>query len=263
MAVYALLLLVFLAIADWGFHHTSGDSTQDAQLVYCLAPGHLAGLVSAAEALDLAGQGSAPSGVIVGGRTLSLAHWRAADAPEFQRSCAAYATANMPSPSAPGTSDSSLQTVADVLLPVIAGALLTMAADDFKQAADRRWAQADELRADWRAFQAAASAFAALCAQPTPAGKPATDDLDEKRRKLLQTVRKIRGQHRRDARIGGLQPPLEDGPLGPTLRGGWDADHPARQARERHLLDSLVTYGAALDDVANSLERRVWLRSKR
>jgi hypothetical protein len=263
MAVYVLLLLVFLAIADWSLHRSNSMSAQDTELVYCLAPAHLGGLVNAAEALDLAGQGSTQSVLLIGSDRLSIQQWHSADDADFLRACDAYSAANMSAPPAAEPAENALQTVADVLLPVIAGALLTMAADDFKQAADRRWTQASELRAAWQEFEQAAIAFAELCARALPDGLPSVGDVDDKRRKLQATVQKLRVQYHGRSKIRVLQRPLELDPLGPSMRGGWDTDHAMKRKRAQLIKERLDTYGASVEDVASTLERKIWLPSKR
>lgn len=259
MAVYVFLLLVIGVVVGWNLQGSSGTSGRDASLVYCLAPGHAGGLVNAAVTLSLAGQGSTASALLVNGRKLSLDQWRAADSADFQRACDAFAAANMPSPPAQAAPGGELGTVAGVLLPVVAGALLTMAADDFKQAADRRWEQADEMRADWRAFQAAAGQFVEDCVTPLRAGLPATGDLAEKRRKLRQTLRKIRAGHRFFSRIAELSDSLDGDVLGSSLETGWDIGNTAKAERAREVRNSLTTFGENLEQAATALARKIWL----
>lgn len=259
MAVYAFLLLVILVVVSGNFLGSAGTSGRDASLVYCLAPGHAGGLVNAAVALRLADQGSTAAGVLIDGRRLSLDQWRAADAAGFQRSCGAFAAANMPGQPAQAGSAGELATVAGVLLPVVAGALLTMAADDFKQAADRRWAQADELRADWRAYQTTVRRFVADCTSPLRAGLPATGDLAEKRRKLQQTLRKIRAGHRFFSAAAVLADSLDRGVLGSSLEAGWDTGNAAKAERAREVDACLAAYGEGLEQAATALARKIWL----
>lgn len=229
--------------------------------MYCLAPAHLDGLVDAAVSLGLAGVGSSPGAMRVGGREISLARWRAADSADFQQACDAYATANMPASapavSAPAAESSGIQTVLDILLPVIAGALLTMAADDFKQASDRRWAEADELRTDWQAFHTTVLSYLRERQKALATGLPSATDLDAKRRALQATLRKIRSQHRKSPTIGGLQDKLT-GELGPSIAGDWDG----KDSRAKQITDCLDAFGSSLEQVASALERRIWLSSK-
>jgi hypothetical protein len=261
MAVYALLLLVFLAFADWGFQRHGNAATEDADLVYCLAPAHLDGLVNAAVSLGLAGAGSDPGAVRAGGQTLPLAEWRAADGADFRRACDAYATVSMPARPQDAQS-TGVQAVLAILLPVIAGALLTMAADDFKQAADRRWAQADELRTDWMAFESAVRSYVRARRSTLTGGRPSVDDLGAKRRTLAATLRKIHAQHRKSPTIGTLHDNLA-GELGPSIADGWDGKDTAEvSTRAKQITDCLDTFRSSLEKVAGALERRIWLSSK-
>lgn len=261
MAVYALLLLVFVVFAYWGLQRPGNAAARDANLVYCLAPAHVDGLVNAAESLGLVGAGSAPAAMLVGGQKLSLARWRAAHGADFQRACDAYATAAMPA-QAPDAQSTGIQAVLTILLPVIAGALLTMAADDFKQTADRRWAQADELRTDWTAFESAVQAYVRTRRSALTGGRPSPDDLAAKRRTLMATLRKIHAQHRKSPTIRTLQDNLA-GELGPSIADGWDGKDTAEvSTRAKQITDCLDTSGSSLDKVAGALERRIWLSSK-
>lgn len=259
LGIYAFLVLVVLAVVAWNIERPSGVAARDVSQVYCLAPGHVDGLVDAAVALGVAGAGSTPRAVLAGGKKLPLGRWRDADAGDFERACGAYAAANMPSPPPQDTSNAAVATIANILLPVIAGALITMAADDFKQAADRRWAQADELRSDWRSLHAAVTAFAAQCASPLLDGLPSTADLTEKRRKQQQTVRKIRQLHRYSSILKRIADPIDTGMLGPGLETGWDMDATARAERAKRVTGFLGAYGADLEEAASILERKMWL----
>lgn len=256
MAVYALLLLVFLALVEWGFHTSQDVAVQDADIVYCLAPAHLDGLVNGAVSLGLAGGGSSPGLMHVNGQKMSLAQWRTADSAEFKRACDAYATAAMPAP-APAAQSTATQAVLDILLPVLAGALLTLAADDFKQASDRRWAEADELRADGEAFTSAVQSYLRERQNVLAESLPSTSDLDAKRRALVATLRKIRSQHRKSPTIRSLQDKL-DGKLGPSITENWDG----KDSRAKQITDCLGTFGTSLEKVAGALERRIWLSRK-
>lgn len=258
MAFYALLLLVLLAVATWRFQ-TSGDAaSQDADTVYCLAPAHMDGFVRAAVSLGLAEASSTPAAMYVHGRKLAFAKWRSADNADFQQACDAYATAGLPA-QATGTQATGIQAVLAILLPVIAGALLTMAADDFKQASDRRWVQADELRNDWRAFEATVRSYVAKRQMALTSGLPSPADLDAKRRILMATLRKIHSQHRRSPTIRILQNHL-NGDLGTSIVDDWDGGDAAQiRARVTQITDCLSTSGSWLEKIAGALERRVWL----
>jgi hypothetical protein len=256
MLVYALLLLFFLAAAEWGFRASDGTASRDANLVYCLAPAHLDGLVNAAVSLGLAGVGSDPAAMHVRKQNLPLTQWRAAHKADFDRACDAYATSSNPAPAAaaPGAG---VQSVLDILLPVIAGALLTVAADDIKRMADRRWAEAVELRAAWAAFRAAVQAYLKERAKPLTRGLPPTTELDVRRGDLKAVLLKIRFQHRKSPTIEGLQDKLIDD-LGQPITEGWDG----KESRAKQITDCLGTYGTSLEKVAGILERRIWLSRK-
>lgn len=256
MAIYALLLLVFLVVADWTIHRSGNDAAaEDASVVYCLAPTHLDGLVNAAASLGLATAGATPGTLRVDGRQLTLARWRAADGGDFRRACDAYATTGLPAGAESGGPDASaagLQPLLDILLPVIAGALLTMAADDLKQAADRRWAQGDELRADWRGFEDAVDSWMAEAAENR--GLPDTSDIESKQRTLEATLRKIQSQHRGSSNIRELCDSYKKLGASLSLTDGWDDP----QGKAQMITGSISSFRALLERVAGALERRIW-----
>src|SRR5580693_3801378 len=189
MAVYALLLLVGLAGADFAFLLPQDAAAKDASVVYCLLPASRDSLVSAAVSLDLVRPGSAPGALLAGGQRLTLPQWRRWDDAAFQRACDALTATALPAP--PGGQASGPSTLVAILLPVIAGALLTMAADDFRQASERRFAQADELRADWAEFAAAVRSYVPRQEDPGDEGIPPSAEIDEKRRKVAAGLRRV------------------------------------------------------------------------
>lgn len=256
MAVYALFLLVLLVMADWAIHRPSDATAEDAALVYCLAPAHVGSLVNAAEALGVASADPSPGTVRYAGRELPVARWRAVDPVDFRRACDADAVAGLPAnalaSASPDGAAGSLEPLLDILLPVIAGALLTMAADDIKQAADRRWVQADELRADWRDFEEALRSWVAQARKNE--GIPPTGDLEVRRRLLEATLRKIRSQHRKSSNISKLSGDINKLGWSAALIKGWD--NPDGRAQE--IEGSLSSTRTLLEHVASVLERGPW-----
>jgi hypothetical protein len=265
MAVYALLILAALVLVDWRVQAAEGSGTQDAMLVYCMQPAHQGGLVNAAVSLGLADSDSTTHDLLVGGRRLTLAQWRSADADAFKRSCDALATAALPAE--PGNADGGTAEILAILLPVIAGSLLTMAADDFKSASDRRWAQADELRAGWRAFAQAVLSYIQLRREGRSRGIPPSTQVDESRRNLASSLRKIHAQRRKSPTIRTLQDTLATGELGPSIADGWASNDDQdsltnRSDRAQQIAVYLDAAEASVEKVASALERRVWLSSK-
>jgi hypothetical protein len=259
-----LVLLGILVFADWGVHQsgTNANSSpgQDASLVYCLDPAHQGSLVTAAVTLGLAGTDSTPAALTVHGRTLALPQWRIADSADFTRACDAYAAASVPglaasdasgSGDSAGTSDTSEQLL-DVLLPVIAGALLTMAADYFKQAGDQRIALGDELRASWLEFESAVKNYLADSVNPLATGRPLSSDLDAKRRVLGADLRNISLRYPKSRRVDDLRKMLKGDYLGPRMTEG------GLVAKAQQVEDTLVAFNDSLDQVASRLERAIW-----
>lgn len=262
IAVFAVLLVLIVAAADWEFQHAGDASARDAHLVYCLAPAHVDGLVSAAASLGLARPGPSPGTLLAAGRELSPGQWRAADDAGFQRACDAYAAASMPGQPSPGGPGAGDQGVVGILLPVVAGALLTLAVEDFREEGDRRWALADELRTNWQLFGEAARSFADECVRGR--GMPSSADLDARRRALLDTVRKVRQRYGAAGGAGELRDALLDGELGErTMRAGWETDDEGKTRRRAQVTRSLDSLDGEFAGVADALGRRVWLRLRR
>jgi hypothetical protein len=262
-AIYALLVVLFLAGADWGLRTRDNAGTQDTDLVYCLVPAHLGGLVNAGEALGVVGSGSSPTAILAGGQKLSLAQWRAVDGGDFQRTCTAYATANMPAQVAGVGPSDNVEAVLAILLPVIAGGLIALAADDVRRASDRRWANIGQLRADWQAFETAVNSFVADSTRVVGGSQPSDEDLSAKRRALQASLGKMPSAYRKSLSIKALQDDLaDDGLLGPSIKTGWDGDASGKQVRAKQITDRLSNCRVSLESVAGALERRLWLPSK-
>jgi hypothetical protein len=267
MAAYALLLLsallgvVIIVRRDADQGAAASAAAADSRLVYCLQNSRRADLVSAAAALRLARPGATAGDVLVGGRQLTLPAWRQADSGAFDRACNALAAIAVPPPSG---SDNGTTSTLEVLLPVVAGAVLTLAADDIGKASDRRWAQADALRAAGRAFAAPVLAYAKLREEARTPGLPSRQPVDDSRRDLTTALRNIHSQHRRSPTIKQLQITLAGDCLGPPIADNWaiGADQQSRDQRKtrtEQIKRDLEKADSSLEKVAHALERRIWL----
>jgi hypothetical protein len=257
LGLYALLAVFFLVLlADWGFRQQGSTAPADASRVYCLAPAHTGGLVTAAVSLGLAAPGSTTIAMHVNNQVLSLDKWRTGHVSDFERACDAYAEANMSGQAAPAPATGGIQALLDILLPVIAGAVLTMGIGTAKDASDQRRAQAAELRTGWHAFRSAAETFVAQCLQ-SQGGLPPTDDVDAKRRALEATLREVRDQHGKDGKAPVTEGILQglDGELGTSVALNWSGD---KLGRARQVRASLDTFGPQVEKVAGALERKIW-----
>jgi hypothetical protein len=278
MGARAGLAAVFLAIAGalvgWYFLQPGTMSPQDDEdHVYCLAPAHLDGLVSAAVSLgltgqardpELAGQAGDPEKVVVGGRTLTVTQWRSERHADFERACTAYAAASVPAqPAASSAAANEIQQVLASLLSVIGGAMLAIFATDVKDAADRRRRHATELRTTWDAFRAAADDFVTTAMQPG-GSLPATGELDVKRPALVTSLQNASRGRRRLLVAGKRQVSPEadqvlgelTGMLGAGIGYGWGAPGTQDAERGRRLKDLLKTDGDLIAKVVAGLERK-------
>jgi len=265
LVVYALLLLVAaLVLVGSVVQNPESEGSKDAAIVYCMQSAHQDNLVGAAVNLGLASVGSTASQMRIGKRRLSLTQWRTADEDDFVRACDALAADAVPAPSASG--DTGPAAIWSILLPVIAGALITLLVDDVKQASDRRWVQADQLRADWKAFDRAVTSYTERQVD-RPAGIPGTTEVDDRRQDLITNLRKIQSQHRNSPTIGNLKDTLTTGNLGSAITSGWksgdnQADKRKRNDRAGQVRAHLGEAESSLEKITGALERRVWLSSK-
>jgi hypothetical protein len=263
MALWVLFLLGGLAVLvirlDAGQGSAADAAARDARLVFCLQSAHRTELIGAAQALGLA-RPAAAGDVLVGGQQLTLEGWRHRRRADFNRACTAVAADGMPA--AAPASDATTSTL-DVLLPVAAGALLTLGIDDLHRASDRGWAKADAMRAAWRAFAGAADDYVQLRLRGDQAGVPPAQLLDESRVDLVTTLRDVHSRHRRSTTIRALQDRLAGDVLGRRMTLDWDRGDSApartkRAERARQIKDDLAGAESSLEQVAHGLERAIW-----
>lgn len=264
LAVYAVLLVLIAGLAAWEFQQTEGPPQQDVDLVYCTAPSHAGGLVDAAVSLGLAGRGHHAGSLLVRGRDLSPGLWRAEQPDAFNLACGAYAAAHLPGQASSAGQDGG-KTMAGILLPVVVGALLTLMAADFRAEGDRRWALADELRANWQAFSESARSFADALARPA-GGKRSSADLDARRREFTATLRKVRAHYGGRESARRLREALDgrNGILGEKgIAANWDQGESEKSAQHEKVLDALGEGEKYMSEIAESLERRIWSRPRK
>lgn len=261
-ALFALLVLGVIVLADWRFQTSSEDTASNADLVYCLAPAHQAGLVNSAVSLGFATGGSTPAAMHVPGSTITLGTWRADDDAKFDQACDAYAA---PSVRSAGSTDESgpIGSLFNILLPVAVGALLAFAFDEFKQGADRRWEQADALRESWTAFRGIIDTYLAERQEWPVAGLPPQSDIDARRGDLAGKLRTIQSQYRRSSTLASLRGDLS-GELGDGIDAGWASgsttvDFTERKKRADALTVTLNSFDSSLQRVAGKLSRGIWL----
>jgi hypothetical protein len=261
LAAYGLALAALVATA-WVILLSSHAASRDASTVYCLLPEHRGDLVRAAVSLSVAAPGSTTGDVRTGGRHLTLDRWRAADGADFQRACGALASAQSAGTgSSGGTSEASA--ILGVLLPVIAGALLTMLAGDFRQASDRRWSQADELRTSWQALAAVITAYAEERRTAHAGGVQPPTEVNDRRREFLANLRKVNARHRGSPTINDLRTELTSGSLGPGFADSWGGSTPEeRSSYAEKVKRDVAAAGESAEAVAQALGRQVWLSSR-
>ncbi|MFI0416708.1 hypothetical protein [Spongiactinospora sp. 9N601] len=154
-----VLMFLILALGAPARADSTDPDEADRLLVYCLGARQRADLAAAATTLGLVSPGSAPDEVRLAGRPLTLERWRMVRPDDFDRACRALATAepDMRGPESPGP----LTAMLSVLIPVVAGALLTLATTEWRAAAGAGAQTGNELFAASTAFAAAHAAFLA------------------------------------------------------------------------------------------------------
>lgn len=260
--LFALLILAVFILAYWIFQPSNDSAVSDADLVYCLAPAHQAGLVNAAVTLGLVGAGSSPAAVRVAKSVIPVGTWQARNSADFQRACDAYAAPALASGGSPA-GGGGLGGVLNVLLPVAVGSLLTLTTDEIKQKSGQRRDQAEALRESWSAFRGVIETYVKERQRLPPDGVPAQSEIDALRRDLATKLRRIHSQYTSLPAVGGLRDQLTK-ELGAGIAAGWatgDSEEMIRRRGERAdaVKGTLNAYDSSLRKAARELERGIWL----
>jgi len=267
ISIYALLLLgaigAIAALLYTRLGSTADVADNDARLVYCMEPSHRDDLIDAAITLGVAQSGSLSGEVRVGSRQMTTANWRKARRAGFDRACDAITAASIPATQDSSSQDSALKSLLDILLPVAAGALLTLAIDDLHTASDRGWAKADELRSSWRSFARSVTDYIQNRLKASQYGVPASRAVDERRNDLAANLRDIYARHRRSGRIKGLRDQIDEGTLGYHMALDWaigddEQSKASRENRAAGIRTALEEAEISLEKVAHAMEHLIW-----
>jgi hypothetical protein len=238
----AVVVMVVLGASACGAGET--DLT-DAQVVYCLADGHVPALVDAAVDLGLAAAVEGEQNeqvVVVGKRTLTPGEWRDAQPDAFERACRAI------SPAAAAESSGFLLPGLFGTLNVIVGAAIAFGVGRWVERSSRGRQQARALRATAAAFVVAASAYARDLEDRTRAERPSDSTVRERRADLMTELRAIEAEYPRST-ARRILATLSTELSADSLRG-WRVTVPADIAGQ---LDALQTEAVTL---ARALEHR-------
>lgn len=260
----ALLILLAAVVAGVALisllTRPSGNrAAQEADIAYCLAPGHQSDLVTAAFNLGLVWQGSSPSAVQVAGGSLPLGAWRSKDKAQFDEACDAVAAPAFAASVGAPVGDSGLVGLLKILLPLGAGSILTLLVDVFKQGQERRWVQAGALNDSWLAFRGIIEAYRDAKVDRSPDDEPARRDIEAFRRDLRGRLRLVELRNRK-LPIDTLMVMLNKG-LGGDLGKDWapgESQESFSKRRERAdaITDALDEFDSALLQVVGNLQRR-------
>lgn len=227
----------------------------DARAVYCLAPAHRADLVAAAVTLGLAE--SAPNGdrLRVDGPARTPEQWRHRRPADFDRACDALIdAARLVTPDRP---DSGWTAIWQVLLPVTAGALLTVLTSEWRGARDRGRDRAARLRTVCADFTRTARSYLDGWSETTVGGQPPDEPLRVCRTALFDRLRRTSIRHHRWLFAEQLATDLRTGPLGTHMTTGWTGLHEqsARATRAETVRTRLDRLTADVERVAHAEER--------
>jgi len=256
LAGLVVLLVAGLALATGSSAQAAGTdgSLEDAQQVFCLAPAQRAQVVQAAVALGLAQPGRAADEVRVGGQDVTLETWRDAHRDQFDRTCAALFAAGPGNVQAPGDGGDRIDSVLSVLLPVLAGSLLTLLTTAWRDSISTRRLQGDALRSAAQFFAEASRDY--FRGWLEPAGpRPSEAQIRTSRSDLAARLRTAAALHRRWSRPRIVRDRLVEGPLGDDMSRDWSDPTVDAQRRVGELEARLEELLSDVDEIADALSR--------
>jgi hypothetical protein len=267
----ALVLWPVLVCAAFPLAGCADSVRRDATTVYCLAAAQQRALVDAAVALGLARRGPdavppqaettppqttgpAPKLLRVsesdrGQRDLTVLQWRTDRPRDFDRACKAISmTAIPPNPSG-------LQAMWSVLLPVLAGAVLTLLTTTWRDETSRGRLLADDLRSSAAGFAKAVEEYLSDWTERSGTNVPAEKDMRDRRAELDARLRTVCVLHPRWQSPRRLRQQLTGNRLGDGIVQGWTRIRDERIQRAATLHEELSQLDNEITQVAHALER--------
>jgi len=252
-----VLLLTGFLLVLFGPSASAGDKgAEDARIVYCLADAHRAELADAAVSLKLADAAAQNDHVVVGGKNMGLDAWRETHEESFDRACKALFSASKDSAGGGSGGGFGWTALLTILLPVAAGAGLTLLTTEFRAARDAGRLRADALRTAARNFAEAVSGYADAWTGHSLGPQPSDEGVARARVELDARLREVEVLHRGWDAIAPPRATISSGPLGESLAEGWQplgAD--GRRARAARVRDALDDLHARCETAAGALER--------
>jgi hypothetical protein len=244
-------------------------TSQEARSVYCLSRDQWPKLVDALAALSLAKRPApAPSGspaprpdqiVTNDGRLTDLVTWSAQHPREFARACDAVVDAAAV-PRGQGR-EAPLVNTARLLLPLVAGALLTMFTSEWRTSVDRGRLEGHTLRELTDSYLSAAETYLAVARRGTGVpGEALETAVTTAAAELRACLREQAARHPRWRRLPRLSGYLADNSVHTaSLLGAWTAYQGTqlddrRAQRVDEIERSLTEFGIDLAAVARALE---------
>ncbi|MEW9554680.1 hypothetical protein [Nonomuraea sp. NPDC050783] len=231
------------------FFRTPADA-DDTLAVYCLAPPMRSELARSAVVLGL-GRHDTADRLSVNGRSLALEDWRASRPADFKRACQALYQAR-PEGSLP-QSTSWWQKQAELLIPVLIGALLGFLPTGWRAAVDRGARDATALRTAFAEFQRSVVTFVADGGDGGGGG-----EVTVRRGELQRQLSLVAVIHPSWPAARGLADRLDQEPLAEPSFLGWRGASPGyRERAGKAMTTALSAYAAELDRLALALTRPV------
>ncbi|MGP4020769.1 hypothetical protein [Saccharopolyspora sp. 5N708] len=270
----ALVLWPVLVCAAFSLAGCADSARRDATTVYCLATAQQRALVDAAVALGLAQRGPAaaapqptepdtappqatePDPKLLRvtepdrrQRDLTVPQWRTERPRDFDRACKAISTIAIP------PNPNGLQAVWNVLLPVLAGAVLTLLTTTWRDETSRGRLLADDLRSAAAAFTKAVEEYLSGWTDPSAPGRPADKDVRDRRAELDARLRTVCVLHSRWRAPRRLRRQLTGNRFGDEIVQGWTTNRDEQTQRAATLRTELSQLDTAINQVAHALER--------
>ncbi|MCI2418127.1 hypothetical protein MOQ72_11880 [Saccharopolyspora sp. K220] len=247
----ALVLWPVLVCAAFLLLGCADSARRDATKVYCLSTAQQGSLVDAAVALGLAERTADATSLVVTGTTrpLKVEDWSKQRPSDFDRACKALSAPAL------AANPSGAQALWNVLLPVVAGAVLTLLTTTWRDETSRGRLLADDLRTAATAFTSAAKEYLGGWTEPG-APRPAEQDVRDRRAELAARLRTVRVLHSRWRAPREAQQQLTGNRLGDEIVQGWTTIRDdERTQRAATLHDELSQLDTTINQIAHALER--------
>ncbi|MGW4757280.1 hypothetical protein [Streptomyces chartreusis] len=263
LLVGAILFFTCLLQTPYAY---AGDVAKH-QIVFCLSSTQRTALVEAARNLDLLDDSSTPNYLKKGNQTYkgisAVKNWSKGQRKDFDETCSALTQATSIGRGNSPKEESSLDFL-NWLLPIIAGAILTLLATELQGIRARRMAAADAIRTAIAAFRDALIDYTTEWTESTTGGEPSITPLDKQRTQLITALRKV-GMGRKWPFLQRLTDDLEGSRFRDDLTIGWRGTEADRHLKAETIHSHMTRLEADTEQVAiiSTSMIPLWLRPGR